>query len=71
MFLIDCKIIILCCIIILWQGVRLLKISKANDYRLRIKTLFSPKMYSKTTKVFYFCSKVFASDLRLYLRRSS
>lgn len=55
----------------LWQEARLLNISKANDYRPRIKTLFSPKIYSKTTTVFYVCSEVFASDLRLYLRRSS
>lgn len=44
----------------LWQGARLLNISKASDYRPRIEILFSPKIYSKITKMFYFYSEVFA-----------
>lgn len=55
----------------LWQRARLLNISKANDNSPRIKTLFSPKIYSKITKVFYLHSEGFAQVLRLYLKRSS
>lgn len=48
----------------LWQGTRLLNISKANDYRPRI-TNYSLLKYTVKQQVFCLCGEVFASGPRL------